>query len=178
MQIPEYSFDQNLREVLKDPAHAQKYVAFLRSQFKDADVDAQIQILGKLGVWLRLLDKLIEAEAALQAALNRAKGLTVRTPLKIQFAHVLQWQRRYFDADEIFRKVIESCETEDEAKPFLDFAWQHYGQSLFDQGKYKDALEAFSKANELRNQKDVSEELKQTTSHAIAETQRRLLIRE
>ncbi len=175
----DFTFDQNLREIPKDPAFITEAVKDLRTELlQETDPQKRCRMFGELGVYLRTLGKLIEAEAAVAASLKLIQseklGVRLETQQRIRFAHILQMQRRFAESSALFDEVLIACEDFREAFDLLDFAWQHTGKNYFDQGKYKEALKAFNKALELRLEKESPQDQIDSTKLAIQETEKRI----
>lgn len=148
-----FHFDENLREVSDSPADMQRAVTFLEDRLSVANDDEAGDILGLLGVYSRILGDLEAAERYLTRAvdLTRVQGkprAVVANELRL--AHVFQWQRSFAKADQLYEDVIHRCVRDADLGVYLDFAWQHYGKSLFDQGRYDEAAECFEHALDIR----------------------------
>lgn len=154
-----YHFDSNLRDIPNAPDDMRAHVAALEAQlaYPALAADERLRILGTIGVYSRMLNDLNKAEAALIAALaltepnNNANSYIAN---RLRLAHVYQWQSRFPEADAIFIDVITRCRANPDLEPYLDFAYQHYGKSLFDQQRYAEAERAFNSALILRQSKD------------------------
>ncbi len=110
-------------------------------------------MLGQIGVLSRLLGRLDEAQIYLEkaVALSEQTGNgKARLVNSIRLANVYQWQRRFDLSDPLFTEAVVFCETRPEFSDYLDFALQHYGKSLFDQGNYTEAERLFARALQLR----------------------------
>lgn len=115
----------------------------------------------------------------------------------LRLAVVLQWQRRFGEADGFFRAVLASAEAyaataetgattaEPDADPpgagvalraraYAYFAHQHLGKSLFDQGRLSEALDHFRAALRQRLDHDAPADQVASTRQAIAATEARL----
>lgn len=167
---PTYTIDHyTLRDAPDDVVAARARVAELSAQGPAGDAE-------RMG-WLRMLGDLEEAERigwrSLAAAGGpgaadevQAAGAEVCLPIEavgaaLRLAHVLQWQRRFELADALFRAGREradatarSAEADTRgyrvAVAMRYFARQHGGKSLFDQGRYDEALGQFAHALALR----------------------------
>lgn len=168
--VPTYTIDDvTLRDVPDDVVAARARVAGLRAQGAAGDAE-------RIG-WLRMLGDLDEAERVGWRSLAAAggpgtagdvpvAGADVDLPIEavgaaLRLAHVLQWQRRFELADALFRAGRERADatarsaaagTRDYrvAVAMRYFARQHGGKSLFDQGRYDEALGMFAHALALR----------------------------
>ena len=88
---------------------------------------------------------------------------------RLRLANVYQWQRRFEEADSIFLDAIALCRDDPDLSDYLDFAYQHYGKSLFDQGRFAEAEQAFLEALILRQAKG-DDTLLQSTHYALEVT--------
>lgn len=149
-----FHFDERLREAPDDPARFALALRALERRLTAEHEDrARLRLLGRLGAHLRTLGALGEAEARLLEAVALADRLADgRAALtnRIRLAHVYQWQRRFAEADALFRKVIAACVGRPDHGAILAFAYQHWGKSLFDQGRYAAAADRFARALALR----------------------------
>ena len=69
---------------------------------------------------------------------------------KLRLGHVLQWRGRFIEADSMYLDCLALCEMEPELGPCLHACYQHYGKSLFDQGRHEEAAAQFKRALGLR----------------------------
>ena len=152
-----YHFDSDLRDIPNSPQEMGAYVGSLEAQLLDnPPTDVRLRLLGTIGVYARMLGDLDKAEQSLLAALTIASPATnphSHLANSLRLAHVYQWQRRFTEADAIFIDSIARCRANPDLHSYLDFAYQHYGKSLFDQGRFADAERAFNSALVLRQDK-------------------------
>jgi hypothetical protein len=99
------------------------------------------------------LRRLDEAEHALATALTFKRTIAGR----LRYAHVLQWQARFDEANAEFERILP------ESGPVLDFAHQHARKCRYDEGKW--ALAHFREA--LRLREDCDEELVASSALAV-----------
>ena len=66
--------------------------------------------------------------------------------------------------------MINTCLSQREASQNLDFAYQYYGKNFFVQKCYFEALKFFEQSLKLRNEKNISNELMESTREAIRVT--------
>lgn len=174
-----YTFDRNLQEVLTCPRdveiHVEKSLIQLKTIFEPF---ARAKALGQVGVFLRQLRRLDEAEFCLREAiqLGRAHGLREVFVLtqEIRLAHVVQWKLDFEKSSRYFDDILERIEKKESLKALLDFAYQHAGKNYFDQKMYAEALTAFERALDIRHNKKAAQELIESSLMSITETQRRL----
>ena len=153
-----YTFDQNLRDVPDSPGDMARAVEYLGAKLKSGELSVrdQARLLGQMGVLCRMLLRLEEAEhycertVTICCQLGDARCEVVN---RIRLAHVYQWQRRFDESDRLFLWALELCERDPNVADYLDFVRQHYGKSLFDQGRYVEAMEMFERALEIREKK-------------------------
>ncbi|ASN39963.1 hypothetical protein CGQ24_13695 [Arthrobacter sp. 7749] len=144
---------------------------------------------GERIAWLRMLGRFTEAETLGWSALIRSGGATstgqVRDPLPygattaaLRLAHVMHWQERYSDANELFLIALAAAEAAvlDPQKPrtvaltIAAFAHQHIGKMYFDQHRCEEALEKFQTALALRQAAQSPEDQIASTLQAITTT--------
>jgi len=176
-----FYFDHNLREIPDSPDEMSMAVDhWIRQLGSITDHKKKLTWMGQLGVYCRILRRLDLAENYLKEAIwmNRQKEPEDKWDivLKIRLGHVHQWQKKYQEADRLFLEVIALIGDKKEFEDLVDFVWQHYGKSLFDQGEYPHALKCFKKALELRFKKG-DKQLIQSAKIAISETYRRISAR-
>lgn len=162
--------DHTLREVLDDRSAAEHRVRVLTQAPHRDDLRA----VGERVSLLRMLGRLEEAEELGRQAVE----LTVdddrpRLAASLRLAHVLQWQERFHEADELFtRALTEAAALRDDA--LLAFAHQHYGKSLFDQKRFAEAEHHFGAALELRERVCAPADQARSSRQALAAARRAL----
>lgn len=176
----EYYFDDNLRDIPKDPEGLKALTIELEESLKEiTDPRAKVRILGPLGVHLRTLQLLDQAQEKLLEALrliqNHNLGTQWEVIQKIRLGHVLQWKKDFNASDVLFNEVLKTCRENKEAGEYLDFALQHAAKNLFDQAKYQEALALFKEALVLRKNKNSPADQLESTLHAIQITKTRLI---
>lgn len=124
---------------------------------------------GLIGGYSRIMGNLEQSKHYLELAvaayqnMGDAVGAFIN---ELRLAHTLQWAGNYQQADALFLRLISGAEAYAQLNPYLDFAYQHYGKSLFDQKDYAEALAFFHKALTLRLLKS-NYELTASTKQAI-----------
>lgn len=174
--------DENLRFVPRDRSAVEAYVDFLNSRLqRTIDVDQRVGIQGEIAAYLNVLDRLEEAYVLLHNALGTIKreslGMRREIQQRIRLAHVLQHKKEFSSSTEMFEQIIQTCRSDENAKFYFDFAYQHAGKNFFDQEKYDLALWAFSMALELRKAKNSLCEQLDSTLAAIEKTQARIRLK-
>lgn len=114
------------------------------------DREAELHVLGPLGENFRLLGQLdpavshSEAALALARELGRPKAIISNL---IRLATAYQYQNRHAEAEPLFTEAL----TLSAQEGFLeDYALQHYGKSLAEQGRWDEAIAHFERALALR----------------------------
>ena len=149
-----YHFNSFLREVYDAPKVAEDYLREERKKIASSDLNLAVRLMSELGNIARILGKLVESELILEKALREFAKTELSESflmiLSLRYAHVLQFQKRFAESNQIISKVIERCENETDLKSNLHLAYQYSGRNLFDQGYYKEALRFFEKAKSLQ----------------------------
>jgi tetratricopeptide (TPR) repeat protein len=168
----DYTFDKNLREV---PSNLQALYAHVRT-LKDSlvstlDTKDRVSLLGELGVWLRILGELQEAESVLKEALliinknNFGEHKVIQH--KIRLAHVYQYQKRFDISNDLYLEIISSLRTKNDNQSYLAFALQHAGKNQFDQGFFLNALSMFEEALKIRQTINAPKDQVESTQFAL-----------
>jgi tetratricopeptide (TPR) repeat protein len=182
--------DVTLRDVPDDVA-----AAWARVRELEARDDAGG---GERVVWLRMLGELEAAEDLGWTLLVRAGGPPdveaarggPRLPLgalgpAVRLGHVLHWQGRFADAEQLFVAAIASADSLAAGSPtgsseyaaataMTAFGRQHFGKSRFDEGRYAEALELFERALAIRLTNGAPADQLASSRQAIAATRHRL----
>lgn len=153
-----YRFDEALREVAASPADMHRAIHVLQGQLDQPALETRqgLQILGRIGIYARILHDFTTAEQVLREAI--ALGEQADNPIatlvnELRLAHVYQWRGQYNLSNQMFMILIARCEQQPALADYLDFIYQHAGKNAFDQGLYADALAYFEQAWTLRRQK-------------------------
>lgn len=168
----------SLREVVRNKAAVESRLEELENIGEPGDAERI--------AWLRILGRLQEAEELGWITLVKSGGETdtrqIVTPLPFQavagalrLAHVMHWQKKYSQADQLFTVALESAQSEIDnsemnpvvARTLAAFAWQHLGKLHFDQGQFADALRSFESALVLRQELQSPEDQLSSTRQAI-----------
>jgi putative (di)nucleoside polyphosphate hydrolase len=179
LEKPEFYFDENLRGRARDPEYLNKYIQRMQEEaLVLVAPKSRMSLFGEMGVFLRSADRFDEAEEVLKEALVIAQqsklGLGFEVQQKIRLAHVYQEMKDFELGDELFLECLTLCETNESLAHYLPFTLQHYGKSLFDQGKYQEALNYFERALVLRIKSKASQDQIDSTQLAIQITKKRL----
>lgn len=167
-----YYFDENLRDIPSYPEDLKKHIETLRLEIskKKSPLD-QVRLMGEIGVYLRQLLQLNEAEFFLTQALRTIEehqlGIKYLTQQKIRLAHVFQWKKEFNKSSKLFSEAVASCRNNNELQNLLPFTLQHYGKDLFDQKKFKEALLCFNEALEIRLRQNAPIDQIESTKLAI-----------
>jgi tetratricopeptide (TPR) repeat protein len=175
----EYRFDDNLKEVPCDPQGLRDYLTELEKLvLATSDSKRRVGLLGELGVHLRCLGDLNDAEARIAEALriidDNQLGIKWEVQQKIRLAHIIQWKKQFHKSDALFADCILICRSNLAATPYLDFALQHAGKNFFDQNRFAEALAFFEESIKLRLQRKAPVEQMESSRRAIERTQQLL----
>jgi tetratricopeptide (TPR) repeat protein len=173
-----YTFDSDLRDAPNSPEDMEAACELLAAQLCGGGLESaeEVKLLGQLGFLSRMLGRLEAAQGYLERAVGVASAMgNKRAALVngIRLAHVYQWQRAFDEADALFVECLHRCENDPDLAAYTDFACQHYGKSLFDQGRYREAEAMFSLAMEIRLDKG-DNDLIDSTRLALQVTRERL----
>lgn len=176
----DFIFDDNLREVPKSPNDMQRAINHLETRLIEESQDdyERMRLSGIVGTLYRILGDYEMAEEHINAAISSSNNLRDRHSQLmnlLRLAQVYQVREQFTVADRIFKQVIQTCETQEDALPDLDTAYQYYGMCLFDQGDYEIALHMFEKALKLRQVKRDDYQI-EFSQHAIEITRSKLAI--
>ncbi|WP_025028912.1 tetratricopeptide repeat protein [Caldalkalibacillus mannanilyticus] len=164
-------FDEQLRDIPEDTNEMQQGIRYLQDCVHRDDSSV---LHGLIGVFCRIVGRLDEAERHLTKAISlyqKEGNISSVLANKIRLAHVYQWKNEFAKADSLYEEILEQIVTKQQGRHLLDFTYQHYGKSKFDQQEYRGAYELFEKALRIRVKKN-SEELVQSTEHAMRITKR------
>lgn len=113
--------------------------------------------IGQVAAFLKMLRSLDEALENIELALSLIEehdlGPHQVIVQSLRWADILRFRGEFEQAEEIFLSIIEICQSEKEVLYYLDVAYQHMGKLCFDLGDYKEALNNFDRAMELRKLK-------------------------
>lgn len=154
-----FSLDDVLRERANDRASMSQGLGHIKEHIhKEAEPLKKASLLTLLGVYSRIMMELVESEESLEEALNiykdnskKAHGLGTKLRLAVTYC----WKKEFGKADHIFLGAIEKLGSTEEPVllKHLDYAYLHYGKSLFEQQRYEVALDNFVASYELKIQK-------------------------
>lgn len=152
--LPTFHFDPELREIPDDLDKWNISAVLLQETMNLTDSSAEyLSLLENLGFVLRVLGRLEEAEAKLKEAVELSSDHP--NPWKLvqnlmRLAHVYQWQKNFKEADRLYTEIKKLMKNSNLPDGIKGSFHQHYGKLFFDQGKFKEAQEHFSKALEIR----------------------------
>ena len=169
--------DETLRAVFDHPEAVKTHVDGLVAKLEnDLDPVTRARIHGEIGIFERGLGNLSAAEANLLASLaiveqhQETKNQVVIYGIRL--AHVYHWQEKWGVALTMFNDLLEkTCAPE--FHQWKDFVLQHRGKMFFDQQRYREALNDFSTALFLRQEKGDGE-LIASTQQALAAARKKL----
>jgi tetratricopeptide (TPR) repeat protein len=144
--------DERLREVAADPAAAERAAAAAESELAEAraegDLAAARRLLDYLGSVRRLLGQHEEAVRAHQEALELARAAGDRrtvTATLIRLGEACRCADDGAEAEAVLREALVLAPPE-----LQDFALQHMGKTLLDQGRADEAVHCLEEALSLR----------------------------
>lgn len=164
--------DENLKDIPINPEDVRAFIAnYNISILKHLNVEEYVNLLNDLGTAHRILGDLRSAESCFIHSLflieNNQLNVNLKILHKIKLAHVYQWMKLFNKSNELFNEIIELCHSNSNQKEYLAFALQHAGKNLYDQQKYKKALNCFKEALKIRLDLGISNEQIKASEHAI-----------
>lgn len=161
-----YEFDNELKEVPKNPNEFIAAIEFLIAKAESSDKEEQGKILSKVGVMLRITGKLDESMERLIEAEKLISDSRILFINRLRIAQTLQFKRQFQNAESDYNSLIVLAKSESEFEDLIDFVYQHLGKCYFDQNRFQKALLNFERALEIRNKKQ-NQELIDSTELAI-----------
>ncbi|HLR63287.1 MAG TPA: tetratricopeptide repeat protein [Lentibacillus sp.] len=162
-----FKFGPNLREVPLNKMDMLHGMMYLQKQLDDETLKEaeKGKLHGLLGYFLRVIGELNESKKHLNQAitifreLNRKQSVFVN---RLRLANTYQWHNDFDTSNKMFDELLKTAENDPDYAEYRDFVYQHQGKNLFDQEKYREALDYFHKALELRTGNRNSELIKST----------------
>lgn len=118
-----------------------------------------LRILGALGSYARLLNRLEESVALLSEAVELSRSLHLpafEAANLLRLGTTYQYADAPLQAEALFKMALDLSE-QSSAREYRDFAWQHLGKLLVEKGLYTEARQCFEAALSLRSQKGDAE---------------------
>lgn len=150
------TYNDLLRDVPVHPEEMEKGVAFLKEKLDLSNSEKErAKLLNLIGIYLRILGKLEEAELMLADA--HTLYLNLKEPVlaegvSLRMAIVYQYMGDFNKSDAVFTRIIKEVEQNQNRNlaGFHDFALQHYAKSLFEQKRYQKALDLLLRVHSMR----------------------------
>ena len=153
--------DPDLRDIAVDPEEMRLALTEAQERLaQEPEPRTRIALLGQIGVHSRVLGDLPVAERALSEAVQLAAELEdsrLEVVNAIRLAHVHHWAAGYERAGALLDQVLTRCRRDPHLRSWTDFALQHLGKCLLDEGRVSEAVEAFEEALQLRLEKGDAE---------------------
>lgn len=147
---------ETLRDLAEDQDEMKKGIEYLKQQLSEEKDDLKrAALMSHLGVYCRILNDYANSEEFFIKAIElyREKDHEARAfAVRLRLAHTYHWKEQYTKSDEIFLKSLEKIKKSSDKNitKYKDYILQHFGKSKFDRQMYKDALNMFLEALELR----------------------------
>ncbi|MFC4559605.1 tetratricopeptide repeat protein [Virgibacillus kekensis] len=173
-----FTFGPNLREIPVNKMDMLHGMMYIQNELRKEDTSTNEEkgnLHGTLGSFLRIIGELDDSERHIKKAISIAENTgNIGSAFynKLRLAHTHQWKNEFDISNRIFRELIDQAEEDPDYSAYLDFAYEHQGKNLFDQGKYDQAIEYFQNALDIRKQ-DGNEELIKLTESAIESTRKK-----
>lgn len=154
----EFSFGDDLREVPEDSEQMRKGLEWLQDKLVELgpeDSSKAALLLTQIAGYARIMGDYTLSEKCFLDSI-RVFEEAGKTELvfanKLRMAVLYQHQKNYTKSSEIYTKSIHFIRNSknSKVKNYLDFALQHYGKQKFEQKMFKEALDLFMEAYELR----------------------------
>ncbi|MFD1360947.1 tetratricopeptide repeat protein [Lentibacillus salinarum] len=173
-----FKFGPNLREIPLNKMDMLYGMMYLQKQLNDTALDKHEKgkLHGLLGTYLRIVGELEESKQHLNMAIDSFRELDRKQSVfvnQLRLANTYQWHNDFDTSNQMFYELVEAAENDPDYTQYKDFAYQHQGKNLFDQEKYREALDYFQKALELRKDHRNSE-LIHSTETAIEACEKKL----
>lgn len=170
-----YTILDNLRDEPVDFSQMQQGIQFMIADYEKAiDPTDRAMGLSRVGSFQRMCWQLDKAQASLKEAFEffrENKNMPALVCTGIRLGHVYHWKEDYGKAEELFTRCLELCRKSNDknVKFYESFCLQHMGKCRYDQSMFKDALNFFLRALDLRLPEG-NIELINSTTHAISIT--------
>ena len=156
-------------------AQVERDAEALPSMSAPIDAHRRVRLLGRVGAGLRLLGRFDESARSLGEAVELARHLgdtELEIANLIRLATSVQYAGRHDEARVMLDAVLRRCAS-GQAPGYEDFALQHLGKLLVEQGKVGEAIPLFERALTLRRRKGDGQ-LVASTARALAGARARL----
>lgn len=172
-----FKFGPNLREVPLNKMDMLYGMMYLQKQLDSTtDQAEQGKLHGLLGYFLRVIGELEDSKRHLHQAISIFREMDRKQSVfinQLRLAHTYQWHNDFDTSNQMFDELMDLAENDSDYLEYRDFVYQHQGKNLFDQEKYREALDYFQKALELRKDNRNSE-LINATETAIETCEKKL----
>lgn len=173
-----FKFGPNLREIPLNKMDMLYGMMYLQKQLNDETLDKHEEgkLHGLIGTYLRMVGELNESKRHLNQAIDIFRELDRKQSVfvnQMRLANTYQWHDDFDTSNKMFGELTETAENDPDYTEYKDFVYQHQGKNLFDQEQYREALDYFHKALELR-QDNRNNELINSTKTAIETSEKKL----
>jgi len=171
----QFYYDDHLRAIPCDPVKLRKFIVQQERAIKGLeDPSEQVSVLGEVAVYRRILGDLAGAEKILTECLRVIEtenlGVWKELQQKIRLAHVYQDMSDFSKSNGLLKDVLRVCDERSDLETMRAFALQHSGKNFFAQERYREALDLFESAKDLRIKLEVPQEQIDSTQTAIDRT--------
>ncbi len=180
ISLPEYTFDQDLKETPTDFEKFEQFILDLIEKLKNTtQANTQRQLFEVLGVACRIIGFLDQAQYYLQraVALSAAEKPAKQVQNLIRLAHVYQWQKQFHKSQVFFdqaKALIQQYKVSESLKASYH---QHFGKFYFDQGFFNLATIEFQTAKKIRTQIQSPADQLNSTLLALIESEKRQILK-
>lgn len=166
-----FYFSEGLREIPESISDWNNHIESLKVKLSTTqDEIERMSLLGELGSYLRVINRLDEAKDYLEEALKIGYRLndsrSICTNL-IRLAHVLHWQENYLEAHDVFFKVQTILANSFKDDSLQAFYHQHLAKLYFDQNVYLKASVEFLSALNIRKKLNSKADLVESSSNSL-----------
>lgn len=173
-----FYFSEDLREIPESISDWNNYIESLKVKLSTTQDEVErMSLLGEIGSYLRVINRLDEAKNYLEEALKIGYRLNdnrlICTNL-IRLAHTFHWQEKYLEAQNVFFKVQTILANSFKDDSLQAFYHQHLAKLYFDQNFYLKASIEFLSALNIRKKLNSKSDLIDSSFNSLEKCKSKL----